>query len=209
MEHSFLEPAYVMHEVNGHVVRFYATSVGMIFKLKGLVGPLSHALAVLFSRNDTDTATKFMKDTTNGIPQGEVHEVEAIDPKLAGQRAIERQRALQQLVEAVCNKQNGLVLAEVILDSIREREDPPAQQKQIAEFLQQLTVPITKELLMGVAKANQDVFGPLGERVRTAVDRALQSAPANEPGSVVKFPDASPESSDSDPSEAGESSKTP
>lgn len=171
-EMSYLTPSYETSQVGDQQERFYAVSAGMLFKLRTLAKPVAAALTTLLTRNGSD--------------EGSVHRqvggdketvVEAIRPDLAALRAKQKQEAVEGLIEAVMAEGNLAVLGEIVIDSMREKflpddrkNHPPAK-----EFINAVPAPIFTQMLIGVAKANKDTFGPLAGTAGSALDLAAAS----------------------------------
>mgnify|MGYP006274708185 CR=1 len=154
-------PNFITHQVNGEDVRFYAISVGMMFRLKTIGRPLARSLAVLFGKNDRDQATA---DRQVGEDREIV--IEAISEGLAKIRHEQKTEAIEGLIDGLTKDNNVEVIGEIIMNSMRDvfppndKSNPPAK-----EFMDSLPAPVLTALIVGVAKANKGVLGPLADQV--------------------------------------------
>jgi len=181
---SFLSPKPTESTVGGTAIKFYPVSVGLAFQLKDIAKPLAAGLAVLFTseRNDTGTIERTVADGREII-------MEAIQPGLADARVRQRREAIQGIVEALTNETNKEVIGSIIIDSIyrdiwktKDAAPPPA------EFMgaEGISLENLGEFLVGVAKANKGIFGPLmtadiQARLESAIGSKLgPGTPAND-----------------------------
>lgn len=170
---SYLSPKFVTHEAAGEDRRFYPVSVTKAFKLKRVAGPVAQALSTMLSDRSADVGQKHteIKNTL----EGEIKEVvvEPMTPEMASMRAAQQERSIQGLVDAFTDEQTGVLLAELIQDSLRE-EFPRGDKSNIpaSEFLGQLDVDSFLEMVFGLVKANAKVLDPF----KGAFSQRLQSA---------------------------------
>jgi len=165
---SYVSPTPTRHEVNGEEEEFYALGVRMLFKLRNLAKPIAESMAVLFESHESDRGAEFIQsdDGTRSTTQ-------PVEPALAAQRTRDREKSVGRLIETICDEKNGEILAEVVLDSKRERDQKKITKTQVEEFLDKTDVPTFVQNLIGVGKANAEVFGPVGERVALAAQSVL------------------------------------
>ena len=173
---------YEEREVNGEALRFYPVSVGVMFKLRRIAKPLAGALSVLFTSQNSDYGV-IQREFDNG--KSKETSTEAIPVKLAELRTRERADAIEKLVEAVTDPKNADVIGAVVIDSLRDvfpRRGPAVRDNpKPGEWLESLGADTLVLLLRGVAAANKDVIGPLGDRVQAVVlDAGLVPQPEPE-----------------------------
>jgi len=159
----------VFSEVSGQQVEFWSCSFPVLFQLKSAVGPISKGVMSLFRGNRNDVS-RFQEDTKtkDGSPSRVIQEM-AITPEMAKVRAEQNNKAIQEALDAIFADQNRLLLGKVLMDSMRGICKRKPEPKEIEDFLADLDFGIVVEMLMGVAKANAEVFGPL---VRTWLKQA-------------------------------------
>lgn len=176
---NFLPPKRTTHEVSGVEWQFYPISVDCAIKLRSLGGPLVSALTVLFARNSNDVrqiVREFDASATESAGRESV--VEAISPELATLRSKERRDALKEAVDTVFDPENKNMVGQVLMDSLRDmfprdtrRDWPPAQ-----EFMKHFDVVTLREAVVGLIKANVEVFGPFAKKITEVIDTVLSKA---------------------------------
>lgn len=166
---SYVSPTPITHEVNGEELEFYPLGMRMLFKLRNLAKPLAEALTVLFENHDGDRSAQVLSSGDGGTQ----HSTNAVAPELAAQRTRDRERAIGRVVEVFCDQKNGEILAEVVLDSLRDRDEKKVKKAEVEEFLDLVAVPIFIQYVLGVGKANVEVFGPVGEKMALAAQGVL------------------------------------
>jgi|GEM_PF-3777548 len=151
------EPSDVYEkEIKGQTLRFYPLSMGALFSLRSLTGTLAKALSVLFRDSSKDVAQEQIQD-------GERSEIriQAIDPKLSEQLAKGREEALGKLMDLLTNQDTAMVIGRLLFDSLRDLRPENYTNKDALEFVRSMDLDTLKEMLMGLAKANGGIFGPL------------------------------------------------
>lgn len=168
------EQNYVERDVLGTKIRFYPVTVGTVLRIKGLAGPVSQALSVLFQPRGKDAGTSFktygdaIRDE-NGKPiriEGEKGAdsylmntetvSEAVPADIARMRSDERASAIGIICEAILSENNSKDLVGIILNSMKR--DIPTK-----EFLDTVPVDAMPGIVQGVIEANKGVFGPLAK----------------------------------------------
>lgn len=179
---NFGECPSVSHDVNGEPQDFHPISVGLLFKLKKLAGPVANAFTVLMSKSPTDTShsqTQGQPFVLDGqvVREGEgedsqvlrsetVFETFAVSPDLAEFRSRERREAIEVLMNALTDTKNQELFARIIMNSLKIRNVPAS------EFLDQVPSTALPDMLIGVAKANKGVLGPLAPKLGKAASLA-------------------------------------
>lgn len=177
---SFLTPQYVEHSVQGETYKFYPISVGLAFQLREIGKPLAKAIAAIFEKTDNDTSTREMtgpNDEGNGFFRQV--EASAISPELARERHTQRVSAIEALVDSLTCEKNLEIVGTIIMDSLREvfppsnKDNPP-----VKEFMNSTPLPAIPDLIIGVAKANKGVLGPLTDRLGSLVEAVSEKVGA-------------------------------
>lgn len=169
---TFLTPTAVTHQVCGKDLRFYPLSTDIICELRTMAEPLAEAVMQLLAPSKQDTGTQ-VEDIQDAKEQVRTRRtvMEGISTDLAKHRDAQRKGAVATLVQMFLNKDTRLLLGSIIMDSLRDDfdGDDARDLKTVAEFLDgdgekrpRIDARMFVEFLMGVLKANKEVFGPLG-----------------------------------------------
>lgn len=168
---------FVEHQVNGQTLRFHPVSVTVFFRLRKLAKPIATAVSTLFFPNDSRDV-RIVEQTiapSGDDPGGKVTTNEPVSPEIAIMRDEQRSVAIAEAIDALTSDENADVVGEVIMDSLRDlfprrsADNPPAR-----EFMQALDACALAGLLIGVAKANAEVLGPLGKAAKEDAAGLLQ-----------------------------------
>lgn len=170
---SCFSPNFIVHEVGDQELHFYPISVGLAFKLRVIGKPLAKSLSVLFGNKDQDHGTKDITVHNEYGSEDRQIIIEPITEGLAKMRHDQRTESIERLVESLTDDKNAAVVGEIIMDSLREvfvkGEPKPAP----SEFITGLPLPAMGAMIMGLVKANKEVFGPLTEQVAAAASAAV------------------------------------
>lgn len=171
---SCFTPNYVEHQVGDDMLRFWPVSVGMVFELRRIGKPLAKSLSVLFDRHNSDQGTHdILEKDEHGQDRREMT-IMPIAVEMAEMRHRQRSEAIEGLIESITSPENAEVIGKVIMDSLHEvfpkgdKNNPPP-----AAFIKELPTTALGAMLVGVAKANKDVLGPLTERVTEATEAVV------------------------------------
>lgn len=174
---NFGESTAVLHTVGEREYEFYPISVGLMLKLRTLLGPIGKAIGVLTSGGPTDTGSIYRefgdpikdeqgqvyrikrKDGSEVLVRDSENIAEAISPELAMARSAERASAIESILNALFSDAAQESLAQMILDSLKERDTS------VSQFLKNCPAPMYIEFVLGMCKANKGVFGPLVDRL--------------------------------------------
>lgn len=202
---SFLSGATpTPHVVNGQTLNFYPVSVGALFSLKEAAKKVGAALAVLFASDKNDAGTTerlFAADLKDQDGRPLLDEkgkpfldrevvIQAVSPELVALRLDKSSNAVSTIVAAFTEDSELTNLGRLVMDSLVETfprgdaSNPPP-----LEFVKTLSAESLVACLIGVAKANKGMFGPLGDRVGGLVaklNEALTAKMAEIPGSPSK-----------------------
>lgn len=174
---SFLDQEKVTHEVCGKQLVFYPVSLGKIIALRDVAKKMGTAVSVLFDSKGNDTSSREMEGPSDdGKGKYRQMHVEAISPELLRARLDARNRAIETLIDAVTSRENTDAIGALIMDSLRDvfpinsPNNPPP-----VEFIASTPAAAIIQMLVGVAKANKGMFGPLGSKIGQ-LKNALESA---------------------------------
>jgi hypothetical protein len=172
---SFLVPKAYPHPVSGQNIDFYPMSPNMLRKLKSLAQPIAHAVTILFADKSTDSG-RTMKDYSFPGEQASGSEtvIEPTPVETIRARADMRERAVNKLIDAATQEDGQQALASLVFDSCRDIFPRQPSKAQLDEFLGMISAQDLVQFVIGVAKANLDVFGPLGEAVSGAFSKKLE-----------------------------------
>lgn len=203
---AFAPPKPTSHKVGGNNFNFYPVSVQCLLALKDVAKPVSQALAVLFKNKDNDNGTVHRKIASE--IKGEFDEEmisDAIKPDVLKVRMESEHQAIGNIFDTLGKAETLDVVGRLLIDSLRDifppdaNDNPPPR-----EFMQSKTVMQSNHLydfLVGVAKANKGMFGPLGERVGLAIETVSNAL--DQKMAKIKSGEA-----DSTQKQGGENSKT-
>lgn len=170
---SFLSPSGITHKIAGKDYTFYPISVQMAFRLRTMGSKMMAAFGALFVDTSADVGShnRIVSDS-QGSAVNEIT-VDPIDPRLAEIRAEHKQKAFQSLFDAIVNDDNKEILAEVVMDSLKDVFGEGARPSP-DEFLADVPLPVFTEMLIGVFKANKGVLGPLGEAATDLLNKLVE-----------------------------------
>lgn len=165
-------PSYYEHKVNNQLQRFYPVSVGLLFKLRRTASNVIKAISDMFVSVASDS--KRIDSTTTGRDVERTIVVEPITLEMAKYRDQQKSEAWSKIIESITDEETMSLLAEIIMDSMREvfAEGAPNP----AEFLKETKLPTLVQMVVGVAKGNQDVFGPLASKVGSVLSNLEKAA---------------------------------
>jgi hypothetical protein len=163
----FSAPKFVEHEVAGNPEKFYQCSTRVLCRLRTLAGPVLKAFGDLFSDKKNDYSTRNTSTTQDGAKQ-ETLEVNASGADVLRMRAEQRRDAIQSLITGVASDDSMHVLAEIVMDSMRDCYQGEASPEDTKRFLRDTPGEVFMEMLVGVAKAHDKLFSPFLGRVKEA-----------------------------------------
>lgn len=169
---TFLSDRSATMPVDGQDHKFYPVSVKTIFKLKTVGKTIAKAVQALLSGGKEDTSQKSSEiaETAPGGAYQKNLSIDAISPELAEVRYKQKQRALEDLVDAILSEDSSFLLVDMIVDSMRDAGFPKNMStSQKAEWLQNCSGTAMVEMVIGVIEANKSLFAPLGKWGETAV----------------------------------------
>ena len=175
-------PVSVEHTVDGSTHQFYAVRGFNAMRLRGIVPHLTRALTVIFDDRSRDTGqgtrTSFTK--TPGADGDMVEDfkeitIEGTKAEVLKLRAEQKEQALTQLVTTLMDAKHATLMAEIIMDCMRE-SFPENDRPTPDEFLKTFDLIQIKDMVIGVAKANAKVFGNFSKAMASYSARALAKA---------------------------------
>lgn len=170
----FSAPKSIEHEVDGAPQKFFQCSTRVLCKLRTLAGPVLKAFGDLFSDKKNDYSTRTTKTTQDSAAQ-ETVEINASGADVLRMRADQRRDAIQNLITGIASDDSVNVLAEIVMDSMRECYQGEASMDDIKKFLREVPGEAFVEMLIGVVKAHEKIFSPFLGRVKE-VAGTLKSA---------------------------------
>lgn len=183
---GFLDKREPLEEtINGETIKFYASSMVVVVKLRGIAGRVGKLVATLLQDDKRDTGSTHRRFVDPEI-KGEFNTetiVQPLDPAMAKFRLDSTVSVVSELIDLIGNVDNIKAVGEFIMDSMRDvfprgsDKNPPAE-----EFMREIELPELVPLFLGAVKANKGVFGPLdlklhalGDKVREAVESRLST----------------------------------
>ena len=184
---TFLTPDYIEHPIEGSgtMRKFYPVSVRTAFNMHRIAGPLAQALTVLFGGGRSDGGSKHMKygqpdpeDPKAPVKEfGEETVINATPLDTSRYRDAQRQQAITALIATIADANNQLVLGHLIWDSMREEFEPRTpKDADVNDMLDSIDVTVLSAMLVGVAKANVGVLGPLAAKISKKVQSDMEHA---------------------------------
>lgn len=164
---SFLDRPCIEHRVGTQTLKFYPASLRVTFELRNRAKVIGQALAVLFDSDDHDYGT-----ISRSFTDGSEITVQPKTPEIINSRLANRQKAIGDIIDSLMSEDGKDAIGRLIMDSLHQlfpaddQTNPPP-----IEFFNNLKLPDLVEFLTGVAKANKGMFGPLGERVGTLLNK--------------------------------------
>jgi hypothetical protein len=179
---SLFRPKYVEHEVAGEALRFYPLSLSMLWKMKTAVEPMVQAFRALSSgKNDVEKTIDQGVDDQTGERRFLSH-FGAVKPDLAAMREEKIEASLRKAVDAFFEPKMRDFVGELIADSLREEftRKEARDQQVVRTFVDGndetpgLDFVTLGQMVVGLAKANEGVFGPFAKQVREAMSGRIR-----------------------------------
>lgn len=172
---SAFESQHVTSTVSGQEFTFKPCTTGVILKFGGLAASLWSSLDVLMRSYEKDQGfeQEDIKDGSTGNTVARYKKPSTSPDSLKLQHDL-RTKAIERLASALVSEQTRGAAGEAILNSLRGQEkdllrlDTSIDLSNALKFFDSLPLPMAKELLVGVGKANAGAFGPLAEKVASA-----------------------------------------
>jgi hypothetical protein len=164
-------------EILGEPFTFWPVSLPMLLELTTNAEPIMRLVRAIFASGDQGNAgtstIEETKDPTTGRTIQKITHLGAPDPAVLRARAELEEMSLQKNIQTLVGGENRMLLGRLLADSMRDLEIKGDDQ--IRAFMDQLDLAVLVEMVKGVMKANAQVFGPLGERVKAEVQKRLNS----------------------------------
>lgn len=202
-------PAYtdkgVAHEVAGKTLTFYPASADMIFMLRGIAQPLARGITTLMGGSKGED--QGWQQRSFDLPDGEGGRgtettTDAITTDLAKLRSLQREQAVDSVMNAFTSEDTKGVLGCLIVDSLRPRDQEASPDLAFAmSWMATVDLPTLGQYLHGLFQANKEVLGPLveqvsevkgqlGSKITEALARELDTAPEPTSESQTESSDA-------------------
>ena len=177
---DFMSPRFVEHEVGQgdrkRTYRFYPASLRVVFRLKSMGKQLAKALSILFSKNKDDIKQVSKEYGQRGSDDyGAETTLESISVDLAKYRDARRDEAWDLVLSSFSDPLNQVVVAELIMDSLRDDCPRKPTAEDLQTFLDSIDVATLIAMLSGVAKANFN-FEELPGKLKAALGEAWGNA---------------------------------
>lgn len=207
---AFLKDAdYEIARVMGEEHRFYKVSVGHLLPWRNAIKNIAEAVALLFpdTASDKDFKQETIKDTAKD-GHSEITRLENAAAKfeIIQHRDNQKQEAAAKMVDVLAD--NMTVLANLIMDSMREDFPDRKTRPTANQFLEAMPVEAVFDMTKGLLQANRSILGPFEPLLEQAMTAAKEQAEQklSKIGSDSKMP--SPTSSNEDTNENGSSDLT-
>lgn len=167
---TFIKPKGIPCKIDEDTLLFYPVSISCMFTLKEIASPIARAFASLFQSEENDVgATDETVSTNNQTDFINRKIVEPVSMELARFRLDQKQRAIQDAIETLFSPINSLIVARIIMDSLRDDFDRDKTEEQktaeARDLLDTIDGAMFQQLLTGLYQGNKKVFGPLASMV--------------------------------------------
>ena len=180
MQNPFFSPKAVEHPINGVLYNFYPNRVFVVGKLRDFLKPMFKAIATLTNKHDTDIGRESVETKDKDGSYQIRTTLNAIDTQLASQRQAERERLTDKVIEDFTSPPAMRAIGTLVMDSLRDNFSKRPDEKEVQNFLDEVSLDILMQMLKGVALANKEVFGPLGVQIEKALDQFKKRMTPNE-----------------------------
>ena len=167
---TFIKPKGISCKIDEDTLLFYPVSISCMFTLKEIAAPIARAMASLFQSEGNDVGATDETISENN-QQDFINRkiVEPVSMELARFRLDQKQRAIQDSIETLFSPTNAVIVARIIMDSLRDDFDrnKTEEQKDVeaTDLLETIDGAMFQQLLHGLYKGNEKVFGPLASMV--------------------------------------------
>lgn len=161
-------PSFKEHKVNGKIQKFYPVTPAHLFRLRRLGEEAAKAISIITSDRSKDSKTTQQTTRTGETGIESVIQTDAVSLPLAEYRDKKKAESWSGLVTVVMDPDTLNILAGVIMESMRDvfgTADFPLSRPTEERFVSKTSLPTLTQMIVGVAKGNKDVLGPLGDRV--------------------------------------------
>jgi len=184
-------PAYTDKSVSRRVgdkdLTFYPVSPGMLFNLRRVAEPVAKVVAGFMGGDEAKDAgyeNRVIKmHDDEGRPEEQTH-VKTVPPTLdvVQYRDQQRSQRITEAIEALTSDQAQGVFGQIILDSLRPRDDRnQPTEAEGREFFCSISSDLLPGYCHGLLDANKEVLGPFVEKVaemRKTLDGRMEDAVA-------------------------------
>lgn len=174
---SFLDSNGVEHSVCGQTLRFYPMRLSTSFMLRTVGKPLAKAFSTLFADTSRDAGV-ISKDIIAADHSGREEIGQPISVEMARLRHEQRTQAIEDIIHQFTSPTNSTLVGKLIMDSLRDdfswkgngEDKIIIDDKSANEFMDSVDISSFKDFVVGLAKANKEVFGKVGEKMALAVE---------------------------------------
>lgn len=167
---NFIKPQSTPYMIDEDELQFYPVSVTCMFTLKEIASPIARALASIFQSEENDVG--ITDETVSENNQSDFINRKIVQPvsmDLARFRLDQKQRAMQDAIETLFSPANAIIVARIIMDSLRDDFDRTKTEAEkdleAQDLLDTIDGAIFQQLLTGLYVGNKKVFGPLASMV--------------------------------------------
>ncbi len=176
---SILTRPSITKEICGEKFTFYPVSLSMFGRVIGELGPILKTLAAVFQKQDfaRASAVEETRDPMNGALLTRVEHTSELPASEATRIAEQRQKSIDEAVQALTSGKNRLLLAALLADSLRDEfEQGIPDADQLSAFIDSpaMTLDVVGHFMAGWAEVNAGVFGPLARRLLGDLKSKLQ-----------------------------------
>lgn len=182
---ALLKRKAITHKVAGQDFEFWPVGVRLFPQLKEIMEPIMEAVRVLMAGNqDTPTMTESVTDPQTGhFTQVQSRGAPSIE--IATFRDGQKRKAMQGAMAVLLGDETRMQIGRLLVDSLRGEFGKGAYQDDavVQEFIdaEWMDFGVFAEFINGWLKANAEVFGPLGAKVRGFLETRLRTAVSGEP----------------------------
>lgn len=153
---SFLKVAGLPVNINGEEILFFPLSTGALFRLESLSKEVALAFSVLFQDQRKDAA--FIDRNAEG--KGSERIFEAASDSVIAFRSKERREAIDRVVKELFRAETQQIVADLLMDSMKDQFPDPKQRPPAKEFLNEIPVEVFTQMAKGLISANKGILGP-------------------------------------------------
>lgn len=173
-------PSFVKHEVNGKLQKFYAASPGLLLEFQGSGKKIIAAVSDLFAKTERDFKTTDRAVKAEGGTERTIT-AEPVTLEVAQYRDKQRAEAWTNAFQAITDRETLLLVCKVIMDSLVEvfpKDDSGRFNREgkiitPEDFLAKTPIKTLVQMVIGTAKGNADVFGPLGVKASSFLEHLV------------------------------------
>lgn len=199
---SLMRRKTITREIDGQSFTFHPVTIQLFFDLKTVLEPMWIAIQNLVVKKDSDVTNtiEHLKRPDGSIEQ--TTHIGQITPEMAKFRADRADSAARACVEALLSGESRLGVGRVFADLLRSDFGPNPSDDDVIEFMNDLDLPMTFELLGGFLEVNASMLAPFMGRIQAfAKERfgvSLSQSEPNQEQPEKKGPKLSPSSNENE-----------